>query len=62
MKRETDRSSNYGVQYHALRYSERLDAAEAVTSVGSKHDSHDSTTSEALNSLFHKSPQPAAPR
>ena len=40
------------MEYRALRYSERLDAAEVATSAGSKYDSCDSAASEALNSLF----------
>ncbi|MBG6226793.1 putative transposase [Arthrobacter sp. CAN_A2] len=44
--------SDRGVQYRAVRYTERLDAAEAVASVGSKGDSYDNAMAEALNSLF----------
>ena len=44
--------SDRGVQYRAVRYTERLAAAEAVASVGSKGDSFDNAMAEALNSLF----------
>jgi putative transposase len=44
--------SDRGVQYRAVRYTERLDEAEAVASVGSKGDSYDNAMAEALNSLF----------
>ena len=44
--------SDRGVQYRALRYTERLAEAEAVTSVGSKGDSYDNAMAEAFNSLF----------
>lgn len=40
-----------GVQYRAIRYTERLAEAKAVASVGSKGDSYDAMA-EALNSLF----------
>ena len=41
-----------GVQYRAIRYTDRLAEAEAVASVGSKGDSYDNAMAEALNSLF----------
>lgn len=41
-----------GVQYLAVRYTQRLAEAGAVASVGSTGDSHDSALAEALNSLF----------
>ena len=41
-----------GVQYRAIRYTERLAEAEAVASVGSRGDSYDNAMAEALNSLF----------
>ena len=41
-----------GVQYRAIRYTERLAEAEAVASVGSKGDSYDNAMAEAFNSLF----------
>ena len=41
-----------GVQYRAIRYTERLAEADAVTSVGSKGDSYDNAMAEACNSLF----------
>ncbi|MGW3498347.1 IS3 family transposase [Streptomyces sp. NPDC001020] len=44
--------SDRGVQYRALRYTERLDEAAAVASVGSKGDSYDNALAEAFNSLF----------
>lgn len=44
--------SDRGVQYRAIRYSERLAEAEAVASVGSRGDSYDNAMAEALNSLF----------
>ncbi len=44
--------SDKGVQYRAIRYTERLAEAEVVASVGSKGDSYDNAMAEALNSLF----------
>jgi putative transposase len=44
--------SDRGVQYRAIRYTDRLAEAEAVASVGSKGDSYDNAMAEALNSLF----------
>ena len=44
--------SDRGVQYRAIRYTERLAEAKAVASVGSKGDSFDNAMAEALNSLF----------
>jgi putative transposase len=44
--------SDRGVQYRAIRYTERLAEAEAVASVGSRGDSYDNAMAEALNSLF----------
>ena len=44
--------SDRGVQYRAIRYTERLAEAEAGTSVGSKGDSYDNAMAEAFNSLF----------
>lgn len=44
--------SDRGVQYRAVRYTDRLDEAEAVASVGSKGDSYDNAMAEPLNSLF----------
>ena len=44
--------SDRGVQYRAIRYTERLDEADAVASVGSKGDSYDNALAEAFNSLF----------
>ena len=41
-----------GVQYRAVRYTERLAEAKAVASVGSKGDSYDNAMAEAFNSLF----------
>jgi len=42
--------SDRGVQYRAIRYSERLAEAEAIASVGSRGDSYDNAMAEALNS------------
>jgi transposase InsO family protein len=44
--------SDRGVQYVAVRYTERLAEAGAVASVGSKGDSYDNAMAEAFNSLF----------
>jgi putative transposase len=39
-------------QYRAVRYTQRLAEADAVTSVGSKGDSYDNAMAEAFNSLY----------
>jgi putative transposase len=44
--------SDRGVQYRAVRYTERLEEEELVASVGSKGDSYDNAAAEALNSTF----------
>ena len=44
--------SDRGVQYRAIRYTQRLEEADAVASVGSKGDSYDNALAEAFNSLF----------
>jgi putative transposase len=44
--------SDRGVQYLAVRYTQRLADAGAVASVGSRGDSFDNAMAEALNSLF----------
>ena len=44
--------SDRGVQYRAVRYTERLAESAAVASVGSKGDSYDNALAEAFNSLF----------
>ncbi|MFI7544839.1 IS3 family transposase, partial [Actinoplanes sp. NPDC049599] len=44
--------SDRGVQYRAIRYTQRLAEAGAVASVGSKGDSFDNAMAEAFNSLF----------
>lgn len=44
--------SDRGVQYRAIRYTERLEQEAAVASVGSKGDSYDNALAEAFNSLF----------
>jgi len=44
--------SDRGVQYRAIRYTERLADAHAVASVGSRGDSYDNAMAEAFNSLF----------
>ena len=40
------------MQYIAIRYTERLDAAGAVRSVGSKGDSYDNAAAESLIGLY----------
>lgn len=44
--------SHPGVQYRAIRSTERLEGADAVASVGARRDSYDNALAEALNSLF----------
>ncbi len=44
--------SDRGVQYVAIRYTERLAEAGAVTSVGSRGDSYDNALAESFNGLF----------
>lgn len=44
--------SDRGVQYRAVRYTERLEDARVVASVGSKGDSYDNAAAEAFNSIF----------
>jgi putative transposase len=44
--------SDRGVQYVAIRYTERLAEVEVVASVGSVGDSYDNAMAEAFNSLF----------
>jgi putative transposase len=44
--------SDRGVQYLAVRYTERLADAEAVASVGTVGDSYDNAMAEAFNSLY----------
>lgn len=44
--------SDAGVQYRAIRYTERLAEADAVASVGTVGDSYDNAMAEAFNSLF----------
>jgi len=44
--------SDRGVQYLAIRYTQRLAEAGAVASVGSRGDSYDNALAEASNSLF----------
>lgn len=44
--------SDRGVQYLAIRYTERLAEAEAVSSVGSKGDSYDNALAETVNGLY----------
>jgi putative transposase len=44
--------SDRGVQYRAVRYTERLEEEDLVASVGSKGDSYDNAAAEALNSTF----------
>lgn len=44
--------SDRGVQYRAIRYTERLAEADAATSFNSKGDSYDNAMAESFNSLF----------
>jgi len=44
--------SDRGVQYLAIRYTERLADAGAVTSVGSRGDSYDNALAETVNGLY----------
>jgi len=44
--------SDRGVQYRAIRYTQALDEAGAIASVGSRGDSYDNAMAEALNSLY----------
>jgi putative transposase len=44
--------SDRGVQYTSIRYTERLEEAKVVRSVGSKGDSYDNAAAESLNSLY----------
>ena len=44
--------SDRGVQYVAIRYTERLREAEAVASVGTVGDSYDNAMAESFNSLY----------
>jgi putative transposase len=44
--------SDRGVQYLAVRYTQRLAESGAVASVGSKGDSYDNALAEAFNSIF----------
>lgn len=44
--------SDRGVQYLAIRYTERLEQEGAVRSVGSKGDSYDNAVAETVNGLF----------
>jgi putative transposase len=44
--------SDRGVQYLAIRYTERLDAAGALRSVGSRGDSYDNAAAESLIGLY----------
>jgi putative transposase len=44
--------SDRGVQYLAIRYTERLQDAGAVNSVGSKGDSFDNALAETVNGLY----------
>jgi putative transposase len=44
--------SDRGVQYLAVRYTERLAEAGAVRSVGSRGDSYDNALAETVNGLF----------
>jgi putative transposase len=44
--------SDRGVQYLAIRYTERLAEAEAVSSVGSRGDGYDNALAETVNGLY----------
>jgi putative transposase len=44
--------SDRGVQYRAIRYTQRLAEADVVASVGSRGDSYDNAMAEALNSIY----------
>jgi len=44
--------SNRGVQYVSIRYTERLDAAGAASSVGSVGDSYDNALAETIFGLY----------
>ena len=44
--------SDRGVQYLAIKYTERLAEAEAVSSVGSRGDSYDNALAETVNGLY----------
>jgi putative transposase len=44
--------SDRGVQYLAIRYTERLAANEIVNSVGSRGDSYDNAMAESINGLY----------
>jgi putative transposase len=44
--------SDRGVQYLAIRYTERLAEEGAVASVGSRGDSYDNALAEAVNGLY----------
>jgi putative transposase len=44
--------SDRGVQYVAVRYTQRLADADAVASVGTTGDSYDNALAEAFNSIF----------
>lgn len=44
--------SDRGVQYRAIRYTERLAAAGGVASVGSRGDSYDNAMAESFNGLY----------
>jgi putative transposase len=44
--------SDRGVQYLAIRYTERLAEAAAVSSVGSRGDSYDNALAESVNGLY----------
>jgi putative transposase len=44
--------SDRGVQYRAVRYTQRLADADIVASVGSRGDSYDNAMAEAFNSIY----------
>jgi len=53
--------SGRGVQYLAIRYTERLAEAGVVNSVGSKGDSYDTALAETVNGLQKTVMQPPRP-
>jgi len=44
--------SDRGIQYRAIRYTERLEAAGIAPSVGSRGDSYDNALAESVNGLY----------
>ena len=44
--------SDRGVQYTAIRYTDRLEEIGAIRSIGSRGDSYDNALAEAVNGLY----------